>query len=105
MTTDEPPHRPDKETAFALLTAWRTEAPDVEHPENYSAEGLRQLFNMVGTGARPWDVILGLAAVANQLLTNLAEASGYDADSLLATIAQMDAEQRDEGTPGTHSPG
>lgn len=76
------------------MTAWRSEAPDLEHPETFSAEGIRQLFNLIGTGADPWDVVLGLVAVANQLLTNLAEASGHDADGLLVTIAQMDAEQR-----------
>jgi len=93
MTDGEPTHRPDKESAFALLTAWRSEAPDLEHPDGYSTEGLTQLFNVVGSGAEPWDVILGLVAISNQLLTHLAEASGYGADSLLATIAQMDAEK------------
>ena len=39
MTLAESPHRPDKAAAFALLTAWRSEAPDLEHPEEYSAEG------------------------------------------------------------------
>ncbi|MGO8862846.1 MAG: hypothetical protein ACLQRH_19090 [Acidimicrobiales bacterium] len=92
MTAVEPPHRPDKETAFALLTAWRSEAPDLEHPETYSAEGLKNLFNLVGVGSDPWNVILGLVAVADQFLTNLAEVSSHDADGLLATVAQMDAE-------------
>ena len=45
-------------------------------------------------------MILGLTAVANQLLTNLAEASEHDADGLLTTIAQMDAEQRGDATGG-----
>jgi hypothetical protein len=94
MTVAESPHRPDKATAFAWLTAWRTEAPDLEHPEIYSTEALRRLFNLVGTGAAPWDVILDLVAMADPLLTYLAEASGRDANGLLITIAQMDAEQR-----------
>jgi hypothetical protein len=98
MTAVERPHKPDKETAFALLTAWRSEAPDLDHPENYSAEGLRKLFNLVGVGTDPWNVILGLVAVANQFLTNLAEASGHDADGLLATVAQMDTEQKGDIT-------
>ncbi len=90
----EPPHRPDTERAFALLTAWRSNAPDPERPEDFSTDGLTQMFNFVGDGADPWNVILGLVAIANYLLINVAEAIELDSDGLLATIAQMAAERR-----------
>ena len=93
MTTTEPPHRPDRKTALAMLTAWRAEGPDLEHPDGYSTEGLRDLLNVAAADADPWDVILGLVALSGQLLTYLAESSESDADAILATIAQVDAER------------
>jgi hypothetical protein len=99
MTTrDLPPNKPDKQTALAVLTAWPSEAPDLEHPDGYSTEGLTELLNRVATGTDASSVILGLLALSNQLLMDLAQASERDTDALLAVIAQRDAEQRGEAT-------
>jgi len=96
MTTALPPNKPDQGTAFALLTVWRSEAPDLEHPDGYGTEGLRELLNRVATGEDAWNVILGLLALSNQLLLNFAQSFDSDPDELLAVIAQMDAERRGE---------
>jgi hypothetical protein len=99
MTTgDLPPSKPDKATAFALLTSWRNQAPYRDHPDANSADGLKELLNSVAAGADAWDVILGLLALSNQLLVSLAQSSESDADQLLAVIAQRDAEQRGDAT-------
>ena len=98
MTRDLPPNKPDKQTALALLTAWRSEAPDLEHPDGCSTEGPTELLNRVATGTDAWNVILGLLALSNQLRVNFAQSSESDTDVLLATIAQMEAEQRGDAS-------
>lgn len=94
----EHPHKPDLETAFALVTAWRDQAPDLRHPEEYRTDGLASLFSWIGVGEDPWNVILGLVALCNQLLVLCVEASAtaevrqMTPEQLLGVIAQMHAE-------------
>ncbi len=97
MATLTPSNRPDMETAFALLTAWRLQAP-CSDPSGYpDADALHDLLNRIVAGRSLWNAVLGLLALSNELLTYLAEQAGDDPDGILAAIAQVDAEERAEG--------